>query len=105
MLKMVIILSSENQKEELHQFLISRKVKVFSEIQVNGFRPVYHDSDENVVDEKEAKLSPFYSTMHMVILPEVESNKLLNDLDSKNKNRSFLTPVHGYQLEIERMLN
>ncbi len=114
-MKVLVILISENQRKKIQDFFISKNVEVFSEVKVNGYRPVYHDNptpeikspievETETNNSEEDVLRPMYSLMMIAILPELVVIQIMDEIRILNESKEFAQPAHAYQINIERVV-
>ena len=100
-MKLIAVLSTENHKNTLRQLFIRKKISVFSELNVNGFRPVYHEGSEGSDEPDKADLHPVFSVMSFAFVTDSQGKELIRDIDLFNDREMLSKPVHAFQLDVE----
>ena len=103
-MKLVAVLSTENHKKTLRQLFIRKKITVFSELNVSGFRPVYHEGFEVPEKAEDIKLHPVFSVMSFAFVTDSQAKELIRDIDLFNDKETLPKPVHAFQLDVDRFV-
>ncbi|MCG8319600.1 MAG: hypothetical protein MI921_08875 [Cytophagales bacterium] len=103
-MKLVAVLSTENHKNTLRQLFIRKKISVFSELNVNGFRPVYHEGFEAPEKPEDVNLHPVFSILSFAFVTDSQAKELIRDIDLFNNKQTLPKPVHAFQLDVDRFV-
>ena len=103
-MKLIAVLSTENHKKTLRKLFIRKKISVFSELNVNGFRPVYHEGYEIEDELEEVNLHPVFSIMSFAFVTDSQAKELIRDIDLFNTKETLPKPVHAFQLDVDRFV-
>lgn len=103
-MKLVAVLSTENHKNTLRQLFIRKKISVFSEMNVNGFRPVYHEGFEIPEKPEDVNLNPIFSILSFAFVTDSQAKELIRDIDLFNNKQTLPKPVHAFQLDVDRFV-
>lgn len=101
-MKLVAVLSTENHKNTIRQLFIRKKISVFSELNVNGFRPVYHEGFEAPEGSEDTGLHPVFSVLSFAFVTDSQGKELIRDIDLFNDRETLSKPVHAFQLDVDR---
>ncbi len=103
-MKLIAILSTENHKTTLRRLFIRRKVTVFSELNINGFRPVYHEMALATDGYEEADLHPVFSIMSFAFVTDSQARELIRDIDLFNTKETLPKPIHAFEMTVDRFV-
>lgn len=101
-MKLVAVLSTDNHKNALRQLFIRKKIAVFSELNIKGFRPLYHEGFEVPEKPEDVNLHPVFSVLSFAFVNDSEARELIRDIDLFNSEEKLPKPVHAFQLDVDR---
>ena len=100
-MKLVAVMSLESYRDDLHRIYRDHQIRVFSEIDIEGYH--HHQTPPaTAVGWFGGAVPPAYSTLTWAFLPEAQAGDLLDAIEQYNAANDLDHPVRAFQMPVDR---
>lgn len=100
-MKLVAVMSLEAYRDDLHGIYRDHEIRVFSEIDIDGYHHHQTPAATAVGWFAQAE-TPAYSTLTWAFLPKEQADGVLDAIEEYNDQRNLDHPVRAFEMPVDR---
>jgi nitrogen regulatory protein PII len=100
-MKMIGVMSLEEDKKAIRELLEKHGVQIFSEIDIHGHTTATIEKYGWFATKTDV---PLYSTLCFAIIPEDHAQAIMDDIAKLYQESQSDHPIRAFQLNVERMV-